>query len=125
MLEIMPESEGNVLAVKAAGKLTNEDYGDVLLPKMEEIIDEHDSIRLLLYMDNEFEGWEGGAVWADAKLGLQHAGTALRGGFEKIALVGGPGWIGKGAELAGYLMRGQVKAFTQDELDEARGWVKA
>ena len=124
MIEVMPESEGKVLAVKATGKLTNDDYSDVLAPKMDEILSAHGSVRLLFYMDDEFEGWEGGAVWADAKLGVQHAGTVLRGGFEKIALAGGPGWIGKGAELAGYLMRGEIKAFDQDELDEAWSWVR-
>ena len=121
MIEVMPESEGKVLAVKATGKLTNDDYGDVLVPKMDEILAAHGGVRLLLYMDDEFEGWAGGAVWADAKLGVQQASTALRGGFEKIALAGRPGWIGKGAELAGYLMHGEIKAFRQDERDEAIG----
>lgn len=124
-IEILPESEGNVLATKAVGKLTDDDYKDTFLPKIEEIIAAHESVRILFYMDADFEGWDAGVIWADAKFGLQHMGTALRGGFQKIAVVGGKSWVGKTAELSGYLMRGEVKAYEQNELDQAMAWVKA
>jgi hypothetical protein len=38
MIEIMPESSGSVLAVKATGILTDVDYKEIWIPKMEEVI---------------------------------------------------------------------------------------
>ncbi len=38
-------------------------------------------------MGEDFEGWEIGAAWDDAKFGIQFGGKS-----EKIAVVGGPKW---------------------------------
>jgi hypothetical protein len=35
MIEIMPETEGSVLVVKATEKLTAKDYEEVFIPKMD------------------------------------------------------------------------------------------
>ncbi len=36
MIQIMPESEGNMLVLWATGKLTDQDYKDVMIPRLEE-----------------------------------------------------------------------------------------
>ena len=32
MIDILPESQGNILGIRASGKLTDSDYKDVLIP---------------------------------------------------------------------------------------------
>ena len=50
MIEIMPESNGSALALKASGKLTDADYKEVLIPKIEEIIKRSVRAKVLLYL---------------------------------------------------------------------------
>jgi len=37
MLEILPESQGNILGVKATGKLTKQEFQEVLVPRLKAI----------------------------------------------------------------------------------------
>jgi SpoIIAA-like len=57
---------------------------------MEQIIAEHGSARILLFMD---EGFEAGAAWEDLKYGFSRLKTAAKGKFEKVAIVGGSEWL--------------------------------
>lgn len=119
MIEVMPESQGNVLIFKAVGKLTDKDYKDVLIPRLEEIIREHGKARLLFSLGRDFHGWEAAAMWDDA-----HFGVAHRNDFEKMAVVGGPFWVDWGFKLAPLFMSGEVKTFTENEYDAALQWIK-
>lgn len=62
MLEILPDSQEDILMVKATGKLTENDYQEVLIPRLEAIIQKCGKAKLLLLMDEHFEGWELGAL---------------------------------------------------------------
>ena len=66
MIERLPESGGNVLGVRASDRLTNSDYEEVWIPQLQEHSQTYGTIRLLLYLDENFRGWEAGA-WEDAK----------------------------------------------------------
>ena len=46
MLTRMSESAGDLVCLKAAGKLTDEDY-KAMMPQLEAVIAEHGSLRLL------------------------------------------------------------------------------
>ena len=123
--ELMEESSGNVLAIKASGKLTDDDYKDTWLPKMEEILKAHGALRVLIFMDESFGGFEAGAMWEDTKFGFSHLGTATRGKFEKIAIVGGSEWSRRFGEIFGHLMPGEVESFEGSALADALEWVRS
>ena len=57
MIEILPESDGNLLAVMAHGEITHEDYIQVLIPRLEKIIDQHGKARLLYAFADDFTGF--------------------------------------------------------------------
>ncbi len=78
MFQVMPESAGNIMGVRATGKLTDQDYQ--LIPNLEALITKYGKVRLLCFMDEEFAGLEAGAFWDDAKFFLPH-----RADFEKMA----------------------------------------
>ncbi len=119
MIEIMPESEGNILAIKATEKLTSSDYEKVLIPKLNEVIEQQGKARLVLYLPETFEGWELGAAWDDAKFGTKHMRD-----LDKIAVVGGPKWVQWGMSLGTHFMQGQIKTFPVSEIEPALEWVK-
>ncbi len=121
MIEVLKETGGNILGIRASGKLTKQDYEDVLIPRLKEAAGEEGKVRFLYYLDEGFQGWEPGAMWEDLKVGL----GKLRHDFEKFALVGGPKYVQWGMELDNYIMNGEVKTFPIDKLGEAWDWVKS
>ncbi len=120
MLEYLPESQGNFLGVKGSGKLTDHDYREVYVPRLEATVQEYGKVRLLFYMDESFAGWELGALWDDTKYGMKY-----KDNFEKLAVVGGAKWIEVGIKLFSRLMKGEVKTFPAEQLAAAWDWLKA
>lgn len=120
MIEIMLESAGNALGVRASGKLTDADYKETLIPKLEALFNAHVKLDVLFYMDEEFEGWDLEAAWDDASYGLKH-----RADFDRLALVGGPAWVEWCIKLSGFLMKGEVRIFPADQLDRAWAWIRS
>ena len=118
MIEILNKSKENVLLVKVTGKLTVDDYEDVFIPKLNELIDKYGKVKVLIYMPEEFKGWTLGAMWDDAKFGFRH-----RKDLEKIAIVGGAKWIQWGTKVSSHLMKGQIKTFWIDELQTGINWI--
>lgn len=119
MVELLPESGGNLLALKAIDKLTDRDYEELLIPRLEEIIREYGKARFLLEMGTDFHGWEAGAVWDDAKFGLTH-----RNDFERIAVVGAPHWVEWGLKLGGMIMSAGIGCFPAEAHAAAMQWVR-
>jgi hypothetical protein len=120
MIKVLPESGGNILVLRAESRLTDQDYKKVLIPRLESIIREHGKAKLLLDMGDEFQGWEGAALWDDARFGLAH-----RNDFEKMAVIGGPRWVEWGLKLAAMIMSGDIRSFSPSEREEALRWIKA
>ena len=119
MIEVLPASQGNVLGMKASGTLTVQDYTDVLIPRLEGIMQDGKA-RFLLEMGEEFQGWTWEAMWADTKFGFSH-----RNDFEKVAIVGASAWIEWGAKLGALIMSGEVRTYAATELNDAWNWLGA
>ena len=120
MIEILPESHDNILAVKGAGRLSREDYERVLIPRLESLVEDHPKARFLFYMDEDFKGWDPVAAWHYARFGLKHKDR-----FEKVAAVCGPKWVQLGMKLKSYFVNGDVKTFACEEGIEALNWIEA
>jgi len=119
MIEILPESTGKVLAVKATDKLTDADYKEVWIPALEKLINEFGKINALLYLGKDFQGWEPKAMWDDAQFALKH-----RSDFARMAVVGGAQWMAWGAKLGELLMEEcEIKTFAIEDAQKAFDWV--
>jgi hypothetical protein len=124
-VELMEGSSGSVLGFRLGGKVTAEEYEAELTPRLEEALKSAGPVRLLVYLDESYEGLEAGAIWDDAKFGLSRLGDIVRGRFEKVALVGGPDWQRRAGEIFGHLMPGEIEGFDAGDLEKAWDWVKA
>jgi SpoIIAA-like len=118
MIEFMDESTGKFVGIRASGKLTDKDYKDILIPKLETLTKDQEKLDLLFFMDKDFEGWDLHAAWDDMTYGLQHVAD-----FEKLAIVGGPKWIEWCIKACGFLFRGEIRIYPEDELEKAWEWV--
>ena len=119
MISFLPESDDKVLIAKAVEKLTTKDYEEFFIPKLEEMLQKNEKINIVLYLTEEFRGWELGAAWDDAKFGFKH-----RKDFGKIAVVGGPKWVEWSTKFGSHLVKGEVKNFKTDELENAIKWTR-
>ena len=81
-------------------------------------IDAGSKPRLLFILEN-FEGWERGADWNDLDFLISHGGK-----ISKIAIVGEPRWETLALAFAGAgVRRAPVKFFPSNELEQARSWL--
>jgi hypothetical protein len=118
MLEIIQGMPENVVAISASGKVTGDDYDNVLIPLIEEKLKMHAQIRMLYVLGPDFSGFTAGAMWDDAKVGIKHL-TA----FEKVALVSDVNWIVNAAKFFAFIIPCPVKVFSNDQLSEAKVWI--
>ena len=119
MIRLLGDMPPGVLGFEAVDDVEKEDYEDVLVPAIEAYVKNHDKVRALIVLGPEFEGFEGGAMWDDAKLGLRKVG------WERLAVVTDHGHIRKLINTFKFMIPGDVKTFELAELDNAKTWVGA
>ncbi|WP_339750792.1 STAS/SEC14 domain-containing protein [Algoriphagus yeomjeoni] len=117
MLQILEQTENNIIATKASGKLTEVDYKK-LLPLLKNALDKHSKIRWYFEMV-DFEGWELKAFWEDVKFDAKHAND-----FDKVAMVGEKMWEEKMSDLMGFFSSAKVKYFDISDKEAALKWIK-
>lgn len=118
MIELMENVPDKVIAFKAIGKVSSDDYENVLIPSIEAALKKHEKVRALGQLGPEFSGFEAAAMWDDAKVGLKHYTS-----WEKIALVTDIEWVIRSVKVFGFLVPGEVKLFSNDQLAEAKTWI--
>lgn len=120
MLEVIKGLPDNVVGVRAAGEVEDDDYEDVLDPAIAEALKSHDKIRLLYVLGPEFTGYDHEAMWEDTKLGFKTFNS-----YERIAIVTDATWVRRSVKAVGWLIPGQVKVFNIEALVEATTWVQS
>lgn len=84
-IELIEDSENGRLDVTASGKLSSDDY-ERFEPAVSRLIESAGKIKILFVMQ-DFHGWELGAVWEDIKFATKHCRD-----IDKIAMVGEKEW---------------------------------
>jgi universal stress protein A len=114
MLGFLDRSTDAVLGVKASGKLTHADYQQ-LIPKLEQIIEAHGRVRVLVELE-DCTGWELAAAWDDLKFVFRHGRDV-----ERCAVVGKSRWQKWLARLSRPFVN--VRYFPREQLEQAWQWV--
>jgi len=118
MLERLKNLPSGIDGVEAIGKVTKEDYEQVIAPLIDEARREGRHIRFLYYVGPRFDGFTPGAAWEDAKVGIHNLRL-----FGACAVVTDTGWIRESTRLAGFMMPCPVRVFANHELDQATAWL--
>ena len=114
MFTLLPASAGNVLAARATGKLTTDDY-QLFTSELESRIRQFGGVRVYLELE-DFHGWDLGAAWADFTFGLKHLGQ-----FQGCAIVGDRKWEEWLIDLGRPFFK--VRYFDRSEKGEAWDWL--
>lgn len=118
MLEVLTDLPTGVDGVRAHGKVTREDYNDVLYPLLGHARDQGRKIRFLYEFAADFDGFSAGAAFADLRLGL----SSLRL-FERMAIVTDIAWIRQSALFIASLLPVVTRVFPLAERDDAALWL--
>ena len=117
MIEILPETKIEFVALRLSGKLDDEDY-TIIVPLLEKQIEAHGSITLFWEMV-DFEGWTIPALWADTKFDVKHATD-----IDRIAMVGEKKWHELMTQMVKPFTSAEVRYFESDERAPALRWVQ-
>jgi hypothetical protein len=115
-IEVNETEGGEVLEVRASGKLSKEDYGH-FVPVVERLIKQNGKIRVLFEM-HDFHGWEAGALWEDIKFDVKHFGD-----IQRLAMVGDKKWEQGMAAFCKPFTTAKVQYFDVKDVDKARTWL--
>jgi hypothetical protein len=119
MHEIKKLSSGNVVAMELSGKLTHEDYAEIV-PFLARLIKKYRSIRILIEL-RDFEGWAGVATLDDIVFVFRYSAHIERMAFlvhvqqNKLALLMDRPF--------GRALGGNVKYFHEKYRNDAWKWV--
>lgn len=122
MIERVEGMPAGAVGLRASGKLSKEDYTDVLEPALREGV-ESGELRLLFVL-TDFDGLEAKAVAEDFKTGLQ-VWFRDHSAWKRFALVTDVEWVAKAMHMFTWLTPGEVLICDLDRLEEAKGWVAA
>lgn len=120
MIRLMDGLPSNVVGLVAVGEVSSHDYESTVTPAIEKAVEAGDGLRVVYFLGDEFEGFAAEAAIDDMKMGM-HNWSA----FEKIALVTDLEAYRIMTKAFGFLMHGEVKVFSTDELDAAMFWASS
>ncbi len=119
MLETIGSLPAHIYGVRATEKITKEDYEKTLEPLLERVRSQGERIGFLYQFAPEFKGFSPGAAWRDFRVGLRYLRL-----FKRCAIVTDKEWLERATMAIGTMMPCPVKAFGNDQFEEAMDWLK-
>lgn len=119
MFKLIEGLPPDVLGLEAAGKVTHQDYRDVLIPKAEALM-KQGPIKMIYVIGSDFSAYEMEALWDDGSFGFKHWRD-----FKKVAVVTDVGWIRAAVNMFMPVFPCEAKLFPLGELGAAKEWIAA
>jgi len=118
MIEVHPQSHGNVIGFTIDGKLLKEDYKKVI-PQLEDMIAKYGPIRCLIEITG-MKGAELGAFWEEIKFDTKHY---LK--IQRCAIVGDSSWHHWMTNLSKLIfLKAKIQYFEPEDMDQAWEWLE-
>lgn len=117
MIRTIERMPTGTIGFEAVGKVTEDDYRDVLVPALSEALDRNE-VRLLYVLGDDFESYSPGGVWADTKLWAGHLKA-----WKRVAIVSDADWLENSVKAFGWMVPGEVRVFDSDDVDDAKEWL--
>jgi hypothetical protein len=118
MLQLMKDVPGNIVGVRALGRVTEEDYRSTFVPALEKASSESGEINLLMIFETDLSNFTFGAWMQDAKLSLKHFGK-----WNKVAIVSDQKTVERLAPVLSFISPAEAKGFPVSDIELAKGWL--
>jgi SpoIIAA-like len=123
VIEPLQGMPAGTIGFRASGKVTRDEYRELLLPAMRAAAERGD-VRMVFAVGPGFEKFEPGALAEDTKAGIT-LGIGHPHAWKRTALVTDVNWIAKALHMFAWLTPGEVRLYELGELEEAKTWVAA
>jgi hypothetical protein len=121
MIERLSGMPAGTLGFRAAGDIEREDYERVLVPELRRAMESGAGLRTL-YVIEDLDEIEAGALWADSKLGFD-LGVRHHDAWVRSAIVTDIHWMARATKLFAWMIPGEARVFPLAELEQAKAWV--
>jgi SpoIIAA-like len=121
VIERLTDMPSGTIGFRAAGEIEREDYDDVLVPELRRALEAGGGLRTL-YLIEDLDEIEPGALWADARLGFD-LGVRHHDAWIRSAIVTDIDWMARATKLFAWMIPGEARVFARDELEQAKTWV--
>jgi hypothetical protein len=108
----------NVAGFRATGEVTKDDYTNVVIPQVSQLVENTGQINFLLYLDTDVSNFTAGAWLHDAMLGIKHLTK-----WNRAAIVSDSEGVIKFTDAFSLAAPGEFKGFKKAEYDRAVQWV--
>ena len=117
MLKLIEDLPPTVLGIEASGKVTHEDYQNILIPNAETMMAKG-PIKMLYVIGDDFTGYELEALWDDGAFGVKHWHD-----FSRIAVVADHVWLRAAVGLFKPFFPHAVRLYRLSDLAAAKAWL--
>ncbi|MEO6682128.1 MAG: STAS/SEC14 domain-containing protein [Ginsengibacter sp.] len=118
MIEVMKGLPPHVAAFIATGKITRQDYDEVIYPIVDQVYKDFGKINYLLLLNTPLQNYSAGAWMKDALLGFIYVTE-----WRKIAIVSEKENIRTFTNVFGKFIPGRSRGFKLNDLELAEKWV--
>ena len=118
MIERIEGLKENIVGFKFAGQVTEKEYEEVIFPAIKDQLTKQAKLRILCYFAEDTKV-SMGAMWDDTVMGFKHYFD-----WERIAVVTDLVWIKHSFKALGFLIKGHLKIYPADELQQAIEWLE-
>ncbi len=117
MVELLKNIPPQVVAFRASGEVTKDDYDNVIFPEVSKHVDQSFDLNYVFIIETELKNFTAAAWMSDAWLGLKNIAK-----WHKVAIVSDDDKICKFTDGASHFLPGEFKGFTKNEEDAAIAW---
>jgi hypothetical protein len=118
MITLIGGFPDDVVAVRADGQVTAQDYDKVLIPAVEDALARNKKLKIYYEIGPGFTGMDLGAMFEDMRVGFGHLGQ-----WARIAVVTDIDWIKRAVDLFKLLLPAQTKVFGLAQAADANAWI--
>lgn len=118
MIHHLPDLPSNIVGFKAIGEITEKDFSETVMPKVQALIDKTGKLNYLLVLETSVKNFTLGSWIKDAMMGIKHLTK-----WNRAAIVTDVQAIRTFTNFFSYLMPGEFKGFEHKDLDQAIDWV--
>jgi hypothetical protein len=120
MISQLSNVPSNIVAFRASGEVTKEDFETDVFPAVNELVQRTGELNYLMVIDTDLKNFTGGAWLQDALLGLKKLGK-----WHRAAILTDSENINSFTNIFSVFVPGEFKGFKKKELDVAVQWVSS
>lgn len=121
VIERLEDMPAGTIGFRVNGDVEREDYDNVLTPVLQGAVVGGGGLRTL-YLIEDLDDIEPGALWADSKLGFD-VGVRHHKEWVRSAIVTDIDWMARATKVFAWMIPGEARVFPVAELEQAKAWV--